>query len=110
MKLSIDNCCKCNGCMLLAQTRAAYLRCWASFSQGLGRHTFCGGTGTGEQAAECPLGLTDRLPPPSGQSLERADACAPTPCTFCLPPQGMTPLWAQRLMEHNEAPAAIEIT
>jgi hypothetical protein len=109
MKLSIDNCCKFHGFML-SQTRAAYVRCWASFSPGLGRHTFCGGTGTGEQAAECPLGLTDRLPPPSGQSLEMADAFAQTPCTFCLPPQGMTPLWAQRLIEHNEAPAPIEIT
>jgi hypothetical protein len=110
MKLSIDNCCKFHGCMLLSQTRAAYVRCWASFSQGLGRHTFCGGTGTGEQAAECPRGLTERLPPPSGQSLAMADACAQTPCTFCRPPQGMTPLWAQRLIEHNEAPAALEIT
>src|SRR5262249_23454078 len=48
MKLSIDNCCKFNGFMLLSQTRAEYLCCCASFSRGLGRQTFCGGTGMGE--------------------------------------------------------------
>jgi len=110
MKLSIANCCKCNGFMLLSQTRAEYLRCCASFSRRLGRQTFCGGTGTGEKAAECQLGLKDRLHPPIGQSLEMSDKFEQTQCTFFLQPQGMTQLWAQRIIEHNEEHAAIEIT
>jgi len=110
MKLSIDNYCKFNGFMLLSQTRAEYLRCCASFSRGLGRQTFCGGTGTGEKAAECQLGLKDRLHPPIGQSLEMSDEFEQTQFTFFLQPQGMTQLWAQRIIEHNEEHAAIEIT
>src|SRR5262249_7297107 len=73
MKLSIDNCCKFNGFMLLSQTRAEYLCCCASFSRGLGRQTFCGGTGMGEKAAECQLGLKDHLHPSIGQSLVMSD-------------------------------------
>src|SRR6516162_8013478 len=61
MKLSIDNCCKFNGFMLLSQTRAEYLCCCASLSRRLGHQMFCGGTGTGEKAAECQLGLKNRL-------------------------------------------------
>src|SRR6516165_6179659 len=70
MKLSIDNCCKFNGFMLLSQTRAEYLCCCASLSRRLGHQMFCGGTGTGEKAAECQLGLKNRLHPPIGQRLE----------------------------------------
>jgi hypothetical protein len=110
MKLSIDNCCKFNGFMLLSQTCAEYLRCCASFSRGLGRQTFCGGTGTGEKAAEYQLGLKDRLHPPIGQSLEMSDEFEQTQFTFFLQPQGMTQLWAQRIIEQNEEHAAIEIT
>ena len=110
MKLSIDNCCKFNGCMLLSQTRAEYLCCCASFSRRLGRQTFCGGTGTGEKAAECQLGLQDHLHPPIGQRLEMSDELEQTQCTFLLQPQGMTPRWTQRIIEQNEPHAAIEIT
>src|SRR5712691_4057763 len=86
MKLSIDNRCKFNGFMLLSQTRAEYLRCCASFSRRLGRQTFCGGTGTGEKATECQLGLKDRLHPPIGQSLEMSDEFEQTQFTFVLQP------------------------
>ena len=110
MKLSMDSCCKFNGFMLLSQTRAEYLCCCASFSRRLGRQTFCGGTGTGEKAAECQLGLKDHLHPPIGQSLEMSDEFEQTQFTFLLQPQGMTHLWTQRIIEQNEQHAAIEIT
>jgi hypothetical protein len=110
MKLSIDNCCEFNGFMLLSQTRAEYLCCCASLSRRLGRQTFCGGTGTGEKAAECQLGLKDHRHPAIGQSLAMSDEFAQAQCTFLLQPQGMTPLWTQRIIEHNEPHAAREIT
>src|SRR4030095_13391072 len=110
MKLSIDNCCKFNGFMLLSQTRAEYLCCCASFSRRLGRQTFCGGTGTGEKAAECQLGLKDHLHPAIGQSLEMSDEFEQAQFTFLLQPQGMTHLWTQRIIEQNEQHASIEIT
>ena len=78
MKLSIDNRCKLNGFVLLSQTRAEYLCGCASFSRRLGRQTFCGGTGTGETAAECQRGLKDRRHPPIGPRLEMSDEFEPT--------------------------------
>ena len=110
MKLSIDNCCKFNGFMLLSQTRAEYLCCCASLSRRLGHQMFCGGTGTGEKAAECQLGLKNRLHPPIGQRLEMSDEFDKTQRTFFLQPQGMTHLWAQRIIKQNKQHATIEIT
>src|SRR6516164_6931948 len=110
MKLSIDNCCKFNGFMLLSQTRAEYLCCCASLSRRLGHQMFCGGTGMGEKAAECQLGLKNRLHPPIGQRLEMSDEFDKTQRTFFLQPQGMTHLWAQRIIKQNKQHATIEIT
>jgi len=110
MKLSIDNCCKFNGFMLLSQTRAEYLCCCASLSRRLGHQMFCGGTGTGEKAAECQLGLKNRLHPPIGQRLEMSDEFDKTQRTFFLQPQGMTHLWAQRIIKQNKQHATREIT
>ena len=71
---------------------------------------FCGGTGTGEKAAECQLGLKNRLHPPIGQRLEMSDEFDKTQLTFFLQPQGMTHLWAQRIIKQNKQQATIEIT
>jgi len=63
MKLSIDNCCKFNGFMLLSQTRAEYLCCCTSFSRRLDRQTLSGSTGALQKAVQVKLGLKDRLHP-----------------------------------------------
>ena len=78
-----------------------YLCGGASFSRRLGRQTFCGGTGTGEKAAECQLGLKNPLHPPIGQRLEMSDELEQTQCTFFLQPQGMPHLWVQRIIEQT---------
>ena len=93
--------------MLLSQTCAEYLCCGASFSQRLGHQPFGGGTGTGEKAAECQFGLKDRLHPPIGQGLEMPDEFDQTQLTLFLPPEVVTHLWTERIIEQHEEHAAI---
>jgi hypothetical protein len=63
MKLSIDNCCKFNGFMLLSQALSQGLRGGSSFSRGLDRQTLSGSTGALQKAVQVKLGLKDRLHP-----------------------------------------------
>ncbi len=51
MKLSIDSFRKHDGFVVLTYTLLQYLRGGPSFSRGLGRQTFGGGTDVGEKAA-----------------------------------------------------------
>jgi hypothetical protein len=63
MKLSIDNCCKFNGFMLLSQALSQGLRGCSSFSRCLNRQTLSGSTGALQKAVQVKLGLKDRLHP-----------------------------------------------
>jgi hypothetical protein len=63
MKLSLDNCCKVNGFMLLSQALSQGLRGCSSFSRCLDRQTLSGSTGALQKAVQVKLGLKDRLHP-----------------------------------------------
>ena len=109
MKLSIDNHRQRSRLAVLAQTLAQYLRRCASCSRRLDHHPFGGGTGVGETVVQCDLRPQDGLPPPVGEGLDMPDEFPHAACTSFPHPERRTQRRTKGSMQHNEAPAAIQI-
>ncbi len=110
MKLSINSCCKFNGCVLLLQALTQYWCCASPCAQRLRRQTFCSGTSPLEKAAPCECGLKDGMPPLLSQGLAMPDEFEHTQFPLFLQPHGRTLLWVERIREPNEQHATIERT
>ena len=109
MKLSINSHCQCDGFVVLAQALTQYGCGGLSFARRLRRQTVCGGTGPVEKSAPGQRGLQAGMHPPLSQGLEMPDEFEHAQCPRVLQPHGRPHLRAERLLEHHEPPAAIEI-
>ena len=109
MKLRINSGCQRNGFLWLVQALTQYWCGGSSCARRLRRHTCCGGTGPWEHAAQGDCGLQDGVHPASSRGLEMPDDFEHTPCPLFLHPHSRTQLWVERLREHNEPHAAIEL-
>ena len=110
IKLSVNNLCKFDEFGVFAQTLSQYLCRRSSSSHRLGSQTFRSGTGPCEKAAECELGLKDRLHPPIGQGLAMPHEFQHAQFPFFLYPQRRTHVRAEGVIEENEEHAAIQRT
>jgi len=93
-----------DGFVVLTYTLLQYVRGGPSFSRGLGRQTFGGGTDGWEKAAQGALGLQAGLHPTRCTGLEMPPEFAPPQLTLLPHPEGRTSLGAEGISEHNEGP------
>jgi hypothetical protein len=110
MVLSINSPCQCDGFVVLPQALTQALYGGLSFARRLRRQTFCGGTGLLEKSAQGELGLKEGMHPPISQGLARPDEFEHAQFPLVFHPHSRPHLRAERIIEHNEQHAAIEIT
>jgi hypothetical protein len=110
MKLSIDSLRQCAGFDVLWHAFSTYVRRGPSCSQRRDSQACCGRTGPWHKATPLERGLNDGLPPPLGERVERSHACQQAQVSLVLHPPRRPHLRAERLMDHHEAQATIQLT